>query len=98
MRLTYDEVIEIIDNNRGGKPIDWFPEMKQLLIFGKDCNRTYKKRGEGIFGDLEVDIDCLVIEEEEIGIIISEEQEDEMFECEWCKVGDSFVSAWTLMQ
>ena len=43
MRLTYDEVIDLLKRATGGRGVDWNPNKHQMILFAECGNYTYNK-------------------------------------------------------
>lgn len=43
MRLSYDEVIELLKKKSGGRGVEWYPEYHQLILFQESGNYTFNK-------------------------------------------------------
>lgn len=73
MRLTYDEVIDLLKRASGGRGADWNPDKHQMILFNKYGNYTYNKNR----------FDSLDLKDVEFEVALEIKEDCGMYECEW---------------
>ena len=73
MRLSCDEVIDLLKRASEGRGADWNPDKHQMILFNKYGNYTYNKNR----------FDSLNLKDVEFEVAIEIKEDCEMYECEW---------------
>lgn len=81
--LNYDEVISLLNYLNGGKGVDWYPELYQMILFTTYNNYTYNKNRwdslnlKGV--EYKIAISIKEVEEDKYEVILLNRNEVEVF-------------------
>lgn len=73
MRLTYDEVIDLLKRATGGRGVDWNPDVHQMILFGEYGNYTYNKNR----------FDNLDLKGVDFEVALEIKERDRKYDCKW---------------
>lgn len=73
MRLTYEEVIDLLKRASGGRGADWNPDKHQMILFNKYGNYTYNKNR----------FDSLNLKDAEFEVALEIKERDGKYDCKW---------------
>lgn len=73
MRLSYDEVIDLLKRASGGRGADWNPDRHQMILFSRYGNYTYNKNR----------FDSLNLKDADFEVALEIKERDGKYDCEW---------------